>query len=584
MVSVTRDATVSGSAATSSGAASRMRPALASSAATASSGADASGSVRGSFAPPPPEKRKLPGSPRRCATRSGNAAASSAAGSPSAAAPVRRRRRYCAAACRIRDTAPRSAAAAPPRNASRRRPISADASALRSGSALLQQGRQLGSQRRLRLAPRRHHHGSEPGMRAKPRHVPSPGRQAALRVQRAQVGQQRPRRGQRPGRRWVRERQSAGRSAPGRAVQHQAGQLRLQYLRPVERCQAAVLRRGPQPDRHARRLPPRPASPLVGGGAADPQRGQTGQAGGGVQAWRTPPAAIHHHAHPRHRQAGLRDAGRQHHAPRPVTPQRRILLGQRQVAVQRQHRRAASRKFGLRAAYLTHAGQERQDAAVMLRQGGADGAGGGARQVAQILDVARGVPRLDREHAPGALDHDGIHQRRQPGAVGRGAHCHQPQLRPQLALQVQAQRQRQVRAQRPLVHLVQHHAGDAVQPGIGVQPPHQQPLRHHLDPGRVGHRGIQPGAVAAGAPHDFAPQPGHACGCGAGRQAPRLQHQDAPVPAPGLAQQRKRNKRGLARAGRRNQHGVRPARQRGHQAWQRLRNGQVGQRVGHGHP
>ena len=57
----------------------------------------------------------------------------------------------------------------------------------------------------------------------------------------------------------------------------------------------------------------------------------------------------------------------------------------------------------------------------------------------------------------------GVHQPGQPRAVGGRRHRQQPQFRPQHALQVEAQRQRQVGLQRALVHLVEDHRGDAIQ-------------------------------------------------------------------------------------------------------------------------
>ena len=91
----------------------------------------------------------------------------------------------------------------------------------------------------------------------------------------------------------------------------------------------------------------------------------------------------------------------------------------------------------------------------------------------------------------------------------------------------QAQRQRQIGFQRTLVHLVQDHGGDAVEPGIGLQPADQQALGDDLDAGRRRDGGIQPGAVADGAADRLAEQRGHAGGGGAGREPARLQHQDA---------------------------------------------------------
>ena len=104
----------------------------------------------------------------------------------------------------------------------------------------------------------------------------------------------------------------------------------------------------------------------------------------------------------------------------------------------------------------------------MLRQRGAHRAGHRLGQIARAGDVARGVADLDREHAAGTFDHVRVQQARQARAVRGRRHGDQPQLRPQHALQVTAQRERQVGFQRTLVHLVEDHRGDAVQPLIGT--------------------------------------------------------------------------------------------------------------------
>ena len=139
--------------------------------------------------------------------------------------------------------------------------------------------------------------------------------------------------------------------------------------------------------------------------------------------------------------------------------------------MQRQDQGTASIQRGLGAADLRHARQEREDIAGVLGERGADRAGEGLRQVARLGDVARGVDDGDREHAPGALDHVRIRRRTEQGCeapgVDSGGHRQQAEIRSQDALQVAAQRQRQVGVERAFVHLVQQHGGDAVEAGIG---------------------------------------------------------------------------------------------------------------------
>ena len=75
---------------------------------------------------------------------------------------------------------------------------------------------------------------------------------------------------------------------------------------------------------------------------------------------------------------------------------------------------------------------------------------------------------------------------------------------------------------------------------------------------RVGGRdgAVEAGAVADGLADRFVQQRGHARGGGARGEAARLQHQDAPVAAPGRVEQCERDDGGLAGAGRGDQHGV----------------------------
>ena len=137
--------------------------------------------------------------------------------------------------------------------------------------------------------------------------------------------------------------------------------------------------------------------------------------------------------------------------------------------MQRQHQRAAVRQRRLGAADLRHAGQEGEDVAVMLRQRGTHRAGHRLGQIARVGDIARRVADLHREHAAGAFDHVRVHQAGQTRAIRGCRHRNQPQLRAQHALEIEAQRERQVGFQGALVHLVEDHGGDAVQPWIGLQ-------------------------------------------------------------------------------------------------------------------
>ena len=139
-------------------------------------------------------------------------------------------------------------------------------------------------------------------------------------------------------------------------------------------------------------------------------------------------------------------------------------------------------------------------------------------------------------HAAGALDDLGVHQRRRaarrrrwrtsPAAAVRGA---------ALRCRSRQKRQREVGLQRALVHLVEDHAGHAVQAGIGLQAADQQALGDHLDAGGGGDGAVEPGAVADGVADRLAAQRRHARRRGAGGQPARLQHDDAAAAEPGAS-------------------------------------------------
>ena len=224
--------------------------------------------------------------------------------------------------------------------------------------------------------------------------------------------------------------------------------------------------------------------------------------------------------------------------------------------MQRQHERPAAGKRCLGPADLRHAWKEAQHVAVMLRQRGADGAGHRVRQIARPRDVARGVLDGDRKHPAGAFDHIGIHQAGETRPIGGGRHRKQSQVRSQYALQLEAESERQVRLERALVHLVEDHDGDAIEARIRLQPADQQALGDDLDPGRGGDRRVQPGAEPDRAAGRLAEQARHPGGGGPCRQPAWLQHQDAPVAAPGRIEQDQRNDRGLAGARWCNEHGI----------------------------
>ena len=162
---------------------------------------------------------------------------------------------------------------------------------------------------------------------------------------------------------WIGEGEFGGRGAPGEAIEQQAGQFGFEHFRAVEGRQAAMQGWGPDADGDARRFSARPPGALLGGGAADAQGGEPGEPGCGIKPWGASPAAIDDNAHAGDGERSFGDGGCQHDAAALGGAQSAVLLGRRQVAVQREHAcaAAAERRFG--AADFRHAGQERQDVA-----------------------------------------------------------------------------------------------------------------------------------------------------------------------------------------------------------------------------
>ena len=106
----------------------------------------------------------------------------------------------------------------------------------------LQQRGDIRGERRLGGIGRGQHHRGQPGMRPQRGHPAAGCGDAPLRIERAEFYQQRTGRRQCPLRRWIEERQRRGRRAPGRAVEHQRRQLRLQDFRPIEWRHSAMQR------------------------------------------------------------------------------------------------------------------------------------------------------------------------------------------------------------------------------------------------------------------------------------------------------------------------------------------------------
>ena len=290
----------------------------------------------------------------------------------------------------------------------------------------------------------------------------------------------------------------------------------------------------------------RPARPARWSAAArrDADSGQPGQAGRRVEARRAAPAAVDHDADARDGQRGLGDGGGQHDAACVGRAQRAVLLGGRQIAVQRQDKRAAALQRGLGAADFRHAGEEGEDVAVMLRPVRRGWLGRRRRAGRGMGDVARWRARsVDRENAAGAFDDVRVASapdRRAPSAVadiasrrrsGRSMRCRS-----------RHKASAEVGFERAFMDFVQDHGRDAVQPGIGLQAAEQQALGDDLDAGFGGSSAVEAGAVADGAA-DWLTQQDWPCAW------PRRGWRGGAVPASGSGRRRARERR-AGRAGR----------------------------------
>ena len=513
-----------------------------SSAATARRGARASGSATDSRAPPPPAKRKLPGSPRRWAMRSGKPAAISLAGSPAGAASrgSRRRRRYCAAARRMRESAPRSApgASGPSRSAtsagasgprigsrSSSRAASSAASAASPASravSIIAASRGCAPSRAIALpcpvirplsssAPSSVS-SATPAARAPSGGGSGKGRSAGAVPQAAQSS--------------TRPESSAcmisGCSCAGRPRCSASVQSRIatpgasRPARPA-RCSAAArlmrsvssrVRPVPASRRGARRNPPSTTTRTPGtvsevsaiDVASTTRLVSAGRSARSCSAWGSSPCSGNTSAPHPASAASVRRI-----SPMPGRKARMSPASPASAArIARRHR---------------------------------------IGQVARGGEVALGVADRDRVHPPCRGDGLRRHQRGQAREVRRRRHGEQAQLGAEHALQVEAEGEREIGVEPAFMHLVEDHRGDAVEPGIGLQPPHQEPFGDHLDPRRVGHRAVEPGAVTDRAARRLADQRGHPRGRRAGGEAARLEHDDAAGAAP-----RTRRARRAARA------------------------------------
>ena len=322
------------------------------------------------------------------------------------------------------------------------------------------------------------------------------------RVDGADLGQQRPRLGQRrPGRR-IEERKLVriGR-APLRQVEQHAGQIGGENFRPRIGLERRGLRLVPQPVADAGLGAAGAAAALVGGGARHPHGFEPRQADVRLVARHPRQPGIDHDADAVDGQRGFRDRCRQHHLAAALRRRRDgAVLGLRvERAVQRHDVDGGigddllERRLG--AADFRLARQERQDRAGI-------GAQRPRHRVGDLpLDhhvrIAAAVARLDGKRAALALDHRRVAQKlADPRAVERRRHHHQAEIVAQVLLHVARQRQAEIGVERALVEFVEQHRGDAVERRIVEDQPREDAFGHHLDPRLARHLRAEPNAQA----------------------------------------------------------------------------------------
>ena len=194
----------------------------------------------------------------------------------------------------------------------------------------------------LALALRRgvHHHAGEPRRQRQSAKLAALVGDAALRVDRAKLDQQRLRFGERAGGRRIeeRERRGIGR-APLRQIEQQARQIGGEDFRPRIGFERRGLRLVPQPIADAGLGAAGAAAALIGGGARHAHGFQAGDADVGLVARHARKPAVDDDAHALDGERGFGNRGREHHLALALGRGRnRAILGLRvERAVKRHH-------------------------------------------------------------------------------------------------------------------------------------------------------------------------------------------------------------------------------------------------------
>jgi hypothetical protein len=159
-----------------------------------------------------------------------------------------------------------------------------------------------------------------------------------------------------------------------------------------------------------------------------------------------------------------------------------------------------------------------------------------------VLDSASGrllvVAQFDGKGAALAGNHRCVvEQRGHALDVQRRRHHEQPEIVAQRGLDFECERQAEIGVQRPLVKLVEDDGRDAGKLRIVERHAHENALRHHFDPRAAGDAGVEAYPIPDGPADLFAAKLRHAPRRSTRGKPPRLDQDDATVPAPGLIQQ-----------------------------------------------
>ena len=289
----------------------------------------------------------------------------------------------------------------------------------------------------------------------------------------------------------------------------------------------------------------------------------------GVPARLAREAGVHHEAHARDRQGGLREGCADHdprRIPRGVARDRAVLLARGELAVQLEDLDAGAAQLGGHPGDLTGPGQEDEGVhGGVLRQGPAVRVGRRAghvgeergRDPALVKALRAGLPHdVERVQCGRAVHHrSGLvaaEQRGEAGCVHGRGHRHHCEVLAQLP-QLGEHAHEQIRLHAALVHLVEHHGGGARQLGVREQAAQQDAGRHELHAGPRTHLALAAHAPADDVAGSGAAQRGKSARGGPRGDPPGLDDDDAAGCGGGVARHElcndRRDHRGLTCAG-----------------------------------